>query len=237
VNELTNQWGLDLYVVEVMPAGAVPMRKQKIAVYGPAEVDHCLTTLGFDFDVLSRDQLNDGAIAAYDVFLNYDLRWGQLSADGQASFTEWLDNGGDYIGLSSRGRGAQFAIDAGIADVDYESLTSYNAIVKLDYVAGDSIAAGFRLEDYAFVYYPLWFTRLGDNIQTSAMYYDGDFLMSGFWTDWPTSGAQGRPVIVHGSNGNDAIQDFTLIGIDVTFRGHPENTFRIVGNAIYNGLD
>jgi hypothetical protein len=29
----------------------------------------------------------------------------------------------------------------------------------------------------------------------------------------------------------------TLIGIDPTFRGHPENTFRIVANAIYNGLE
>jgi hypothetical protein len=28
-----------------------------------------------------------------------------------------------------------------------------------------------------------------------------------------------------------------LIGISNTFRGHPENTFRILGNAIYTGLD
>jgi hypothetical protein len=28
-----------------------------------------------------------------------------------------------------------------------------------------------------------------------------------------------------------------LIGINNTFRGHPENTFRILGNAIYTGLD
>jgi hypothetical protein len=45
------------------------------------------------------------------------------------------------------------------------------------------------------------------------------------------------PVIGHGSNGDEGIQDFILIGIDATFRGHPENTFRIIGNAIYDGLD
>jgi len=28
-----------------------------------------------------------------------------------------------------------------------------------------------------------------------------------------------------------------LIGINNTFRGHPENTFRILANAIYTGLD
>jgi len=78
---------------------------------------------------------------------------------------------------------------------------------------------------------------LGEGVQVSAHYEDGDFLISGFWADWPTSGAKGMPVIVHGSNGDEGIQDFTLIGIDVTFRGHPENTFRIIGNAIYDGLD
>lgn len=236
-NELVNQWGLDVFAIEEIPEGAVPLQKQKIAVYGNAEVDYCLKTLGFDFDELSRNQINAGEISGYDVFLNYNLRWSELSGDGRASFTSWFAEGGDYVGLSNRGRAAQFAIDAGIADVDYESLTSYNAIVKVDYTPGDSIAAGFSQEDYAFVYYPLWFTRLGDGVQESARFDAGDFLISGFWTDWPTSGANGRPVIVHGSNGDEGIQDFTLIGIDVTFRGHPENTFRIVGNAIYNGLD
>ena len=61
-----------------------------------------------------------------------------------------------------------------------------------------------------------------------------DFLLAGFWEDWQTSGANGEPVIVHQTTGT---RDVTLIGIDATFRGHPENTFRIVGNAIYDGLE
>jgi hypothetical protein len=236
-NELANQWHLDVFSIAQIPEGAIPMRKQSIAVYGNAEVDYCLKTLGFAFDELSRNDLNAGMISGYDVFLNYGLRWSQLNGDGQASFTSWFDNGGDYVGFSYRGRPAQFAMDAGIADVDYETLTSYNAIVKIDYTPGDSIAAGFRQEDYAFVYYPVWFTNLGDSVEVSATYGAGDFLISGFWADWPSSGAAGMPAVVHGSNGDEGIQDFTLIGMDVTFRGHPENTFRIVGNAIYNGLD
>ena len=58
--------------------------------------------------------------------------------------------------------------------------------------------------------------------------------MSGFWEDWQISGANGMPVVVHDSDGQ---ADVTLIGFDNTFRGHPENTFRILGNAIYNGLE
>jgi hypothetical protein len=41
-------------------------------------------------------------------------------------------------------------------------------------------------------------------------------------------------VVVHYANGDS---DMTLIGLDVTFRGHPENTFRLLANAIYEGLD
>lgn len=60
------------------------------------------------------------------------------------------------------------------------------------------------------------------------------FLVAGFWEDWQTSGANGQPIIVHNADGDS---DVTLVGFDVDFRGHPENTFRILGNAIYNGLD
>lgn len=236
-NELSNQWGLDLYPLEAIPEGAVLMRKQKIAFYAGEEVDHCLSTLGFDFKRLSKEDINEGSISEYDVFLNYGLRWSDIGDAGRNYFTTWFTAGGDYVGLAFRGRSADFAKDAGIADLDYEILGSFNAIVKIDYTPADSVAAGLELEDFAFVYYPLWFTRLGDGIQVSARYDEGDFLVSGFWVDWATSGAQGMPVVVHGANGVDGIQDFTLIGIDATFRGHPENTFRVVGNAIYNGLE
>ena len=44
-------------------------------------------------------------------------------------------------------------------------------------------------------------------------------------------------IFVHGEKGEERVQDTVLIGIDATFHGHPENTFRIVGNAIFTGLD
>ena len=72
----------------------------------------------------------------------------------------------------------------------------------------------------------------------SASLDSGDFLVSGFWEDWQTSGANGMPIIVHSDESEgEKLQDTVLIGCDPTFRGHPENTFRIVGNAIYTGLD
>ena len=111
---------------------------------------------------------------------------------------------------------------------------SGNAIVNVKYSATDSVAGGFSDEDYAFVYTPAWFTRLGADVVSSAEFSDGDFIVSGFWPGWQVSGAAGSPVVVHGADGDS---DTTLIGLDVTFRGHPENTFRLLANAIYNGLD
>ncbi len=79
----------------------------------------------------------------------------------------------------------------------------------------------------------MWFTDYA-GLDVTAWIGDGDFLVSGFWVDWPTSGAAGMPVVVHGADGDT---DISLIGFDATFRGHPENAFRLLGNAIFSGLD
>jgi Zinc carboxypeptidase len=231
---VANFYGLDILVLEEMPEDATLMQQRRIAAYGDGGVRSCLDRLGFAYDMLSRDDLNEGMITGYDLFINHGLRWSSLSNDGRAGLAAWFDAGGDYIGLSYSGRGIQFAIDAGIADVAYEYVSG-NAIVNVDYDPADSVAAGFRENGYAFVFYPGWFSDLGDDVKISASIDPGeDFLLSGFWPEWQTSGANGQPVIVHQTTGT---QDVTLIGIDATFRGHPENTFRIVGNAIYDGLE
>ena len=164
-------------------------------------------------------------------FLNRNRSWGGLNDDGRASLTAFFAAGGDYVGL--RSTGIRMAIDAGIIDVDYDA-ESGNAIVDVAYSATDGVAGGFLDEDYAFVYTPAWFTRLGAGVVSSAEFADGDFIVSGFWPFWADSGAAGSPVVVHGSDGDS---DTALIGLDVTFRGHPENTFRLLANAIYNGLE
>jgi hypothetical protein len=234
-NELVNQYALDIFALNSIPENAVLMKKQKIAVYGDEGVLHCLETLGFDYDSVDTGDLNAGGISGYDVFLNQGLRWSSLNEEGRTSFTAWFTAGGDYVGLGDRGRAVDFVVDAGIIDVDYEYIDG-NAIVEVDYDPDDSVAAGFREDDDAFVYRSVWFSDW-NGMEVSARLDAGNFLVSGFWKDWQTSGANGEPVIVHGESGTGGIQDTVLIGIDPTFRGHPENTFRIVGNAIFTGLD
>ncbi|MDH3261591.1 MAG: M14 family zinc carboxypeptidase [Acidimicrobiia bacterium] len=230
-NELANQHALNVFAISGAPTDAVVMEKQSIAVYADEGTVHALEVLGFDYDVVGRSDVNDGVVEGYDLFLNRNRSWGGLNDDGRASLSAFFAAGGDYVGL--RSTGIEMAEDAGIIDVDFDDEDG-NAIVEVVYSVTDGVAGGFLDEDYAFVYTPAWFTRLGAGVVSSAEFSDGDFLISGFWPGWGISGAAGSPVVVHGSNGDS---DTTLIGLDVTFRGHPENTFRILGNAIYNGLD
>jgi hypothetical protein len=233
-NELANQYGLDVFALKELPGGAVPMYQQRIAVYGDEGVNHALGMLGFDYDEVGTGDLNGGALAAYDVFVNQGLRWSSLDAAGRASVLAWFAAGGNYVALPDRARAVDFAVDAGWVDVDYGYISG-NAIVKIDYDPDDSVAAGFLADGHAYVYRSVWFTDW-DGLEVSA-WVDADagsFLVSGYWEDWQTSGANGMPIVVHNGDGDS---DLTLIGIDATFRGHPEDSFRILGNAIYNGFD
>jgi hypothetical protein len=230
-NNLANQYALDVFAISGPPAGAVVMETQRIAVYADEGTRHALEVLEFDYDVVGRTDVNNGVVEDYDLFLNRNRSWGGLNDDGRASLTAFFNAGGDYVGLRSTGIG--LAIAAGIIDVDYDN-ESGNAIVDVEYSATDSVAGGFLDEDYAFVYSPAWFTRLGAGVVSSAEFIGGDFIVSGFWPFWQDSGAEGEPVVVHRADGDS---DTTLIGLDVTFRGHPENTFRLLANAIYEGLD
>jgi hypothetical protein len=230
-DQLATQYDLDVFAISGVPANAVMMKKQRIAVYADEGVNHALDVLGLDYQVVGRSDVNDGVVEDYDLFLNRNRSWGGLNDDGRASLTDFFNAGGDYVGL--RSTGIRLAVDAGFIDVDFDA-ESGNAIVNVEYSATDSVAGGYPDEDYAFVYTPAWFTRLGADVVSSVKFSTEDFIVSGFWPGWQVSGAGGFPVVVHGSKGDS---DTTLVGLDLTFRGHPENTFRLLANAIYNGLD
>ncbi|MBT8339747.1 MAG: hypothetical protein HKP58_03285 [Desulfatitalea sp.] len=234
--KLIKQYALDVFPVTKLPAKAILVTHQRIAVYGDEGVRHCLDELGFDYDEVTSDALNDGVIPGYDVFINRDLRWTSLDDNGRASFAAWFAAGGDYVGLGYRGSAIDFANDAGITDVDYGEISG-DGIVKVDYMPQYSVAAGFRAQGYAFVYRSVWFTKWPEAAKKSAYIQNGPFLVAGFWPDWQNSGADGMPVVLHTENSDSSVQDTVLIGIDPTFCGHPRNTFRIVGNAIFSGLD
>jgi hypothetical protein len=238
-NELANQYRLDVFAIDGPPEGATPLHEQRIALFdtGPG-VGYALKELGFDYDMLSYSELNSGIdLSEYDVFIDDWWWWDHLSSDGQASFLAFMAGGGDYIGIGADG--IEFAYGAGLLDFDYEIghpwyYWSHNGVLNIDYDPADPITAQYPPDSHAFIYGSVWFTRLGDGIETSASFDPGSFFVSGYWPGWDSSGAAGQPIIVHGTQDSSMV---TLMGLNPTFRAHPEHTFRVLANAIYSGLD
>jgi hypothetical protein len=224
--------GLDVYALGSVPAG-VTMTPQKIAVFADEGTRHALTQLGFEYETVGTSDVNAGAVEDYDVFVNYSRSWGGLSSAGRESLARFFAGGGDYVGLRSTGIG--LALDAGLLDAEFANGDG-NAIVQVDYTDAGA-AGGYRDDDVAFVFTPAWFTSVGTGVEVAATISSGDFLVSGYWPGWESSGAAGQPVVVSGDYGASRNGDATLIGLDATFRGHPENAFRLLGNGILEGLD
>jgi hypothetical protein len=230
--ELTGGYGLDILALEDLPPGPVAMRPQRVAVCADAATDFLLDRLGFDFESIGLDVLNRGPdLTQYDVFVNagVSLNTSGLSQRGKAALDAYA---GDYVGI--RTDGVRLAQDLELLEVGYQTGPG-NSIVRIDFEPSTPVAAGFPADGYAFVNTPLWFSGVGDGVEVAARFDPGPaFLVSGYWPGWGTSGAEGQPVVVYGADGQ---QDVTLIGLDPTFRGHPEDALRLLANAIYSGLE
>ena len=109
-----------------------------------------------------------------------------------------------------------------------------DSAIRVDYNVNDPVGSGFGAQGYGFANGTRTFSGLGADVRVARIDPDPDFLVSGYWPNWQTSGAAGKPVVIRWASGT---QDATLIGLDPIFRGHPEDSFRLVANAIYSGLD
>jgi hypothetical protein len=244
VNALSNQRGLNLYALNEIPDNAKELKSQRIAVFGENNTNLALDELGFQYDILSFDDVNGKVLSnsTYDVFIYNPAWWWiyDLTTDGIQSIVDFVANGGDYIGISDDG--CAFAADNGLIDIGYGSDGDADAILKIGYDPVGSIGAGFREDGYGYVLGAIWFTDRDpndgvndfDNVSVCASIATDDFLTAGYWPDWQGLNGTDKPTVVHRKKDG---QDITLIGLEATFRGHPKNTFRLVGNALFNGLD
>jgi hypothetical protein len=233
-DELAQRYGLEVYALRQMPGGLIQLRRPKIAVYADAGIRFFLKEFGFDYTVVTTDDLNAGILTSggFDVFINTDRTYGGLNSNGRASLATFIAGGGDYIGIGRTG--IPFATSAGLINVAYQMSTSRdNGVVQVRYNPEDAVAAQYPVDGYGFVYGPVWFTGYAEGVQVSASLAEGAFFVSGYWPAWDTGGAAGKPIIVHTSRG---AAEITLMGLHPTFRAHPEHTFRLLANAIYSGL-
>jgi hypothetical protein len=238
-NELASQYGLDLFALKGVPAGAVQLQQQKIAVYmsdfgGPG----LLRRFGFAFDVFTRNDLNDATkppLTDYDVFINSSVSMSTsgLNATGKAKLTDYFAAGKDYIGIG--GTGALLASQKALFTFTARSYPgTLDSAIRVDYDPSNPVGSGFGTEGYGFANGTRTFYNLAPEVQVVAKVHDPDFLVTGYWPNWQTSGAAGQPIVIRWESAGT--QDVTLIGLDPIFRGHPEDSFRLVANAIYSGL-
>ncbi len=239
-SELANGYGLDVFALKSMPVGLVAMHRQKVAVYADEGIRFALGQLDFDWTTVTTADLNADVLntAGYEVFVNSSRSYNGLNAAGKASVQAFIARGGDYIGIGRSGVPFAAPANANLLTFTYSSvsgsITGYNGVLKVNYDPTDLVTAQYPAASHGFVYGPVWFTSLGLGVKTSATVDSGEFFVSGFWANWKTSGAAGKPIVVHGTKGTAEI---TLMGLDPTFRAHPEHTFRLLANAIYDGLD
>ncbi len=242
-NELASQYGLDLFALQSLPAAAIQLHQQRIAVYiSDAGGSFLLRRFGFDFDVFTRNDLNDPAkppLTDYDVFINTSVHMttNGLNATGKAKLTAYFAAGKDYIGIGSTGARlvSPTSGQLGLFSFTYTNYPdSSDAVIRVDYNTGNPVGSGFGTEGYGFVNNPTTFNSSDPNTQAAATVHSPDFLVSGYWPNWQTSGAADQPIVLRWTSGT---QNVTLIGLDPIFRAHPEDSFRLVANAIYSGIE
>jgi hypothetical protein len=231
--ELVNKYKLDVFTIKELSGTVMKLANRRVAVYADEGTAHCLQELGFAFDDLTTSNLNAGMdLSQYDVLIHSNKGWfNLLNSTGKSTLTDFIEAGGDFIGAGSGGVG--FAESTGLFDITFLSAVG-NGIVQINYDRLDPAAADLGGDSYSFVYDPFWFSDLSAKFKIVAVLEDGDFFVSGYWPDWKNSNAGGTPIIVRSEENS---QDITLIGTDPTFRGHPRNDFRVIGNAIYSGLE
>jgi hypothetical protein len=231
--ELVKKYKLDVFTIQELPKTVAQLKNRRVAVYADEGTTYCLRELGFAYDELTTSNLNAGIdLSQYDVLIHSKKGWlNLLNSTGQSTLKNFIGAGGDFIGAGSGG--VTFAESTGLFEITFLSAVG-NGIVSIQYDPVDPVAAGFREDSYAFVYDPVWFSDLSARFNIVATLEDGDFFISGYWPDWKNSNAGVKPIIVRGEENS---QDITLIGSDPTFRGHPRNDFRLIGNANYSGLE
>ena len=206
-------------------------------MYGDAGDAICLDELGFEYDMVSIDDLNSGSITQYDLFINNPPWWlwdFGLNDDGRASVISYFASGGDYVGLKEDG--ILFAQSSGSVTFTHGYNWDTDAITKIAYDPMNTISSNFREAGYGYFLGAFWFENPPVGAIVSASIPVGDFMVSGTWNMDLNEGGDpaGQPVVVYVEKDD---QDITLIGIDATFRGHPKNTFRLVGNAVFSSID
>lgn len=238
------------------PADAEELSPVRVAAAVSREEAHVLGKLGFDVGTVTVGALNDGTVDLADrdvLVVSSGFSYGNLNAAARAALDQWLATGGGVVGVSTTG--AALNEGAGLLDARFErgpACATANGVVAVDHADDSPIVAGFAAEDTSFVYGPVWFTDLGDDVRVDQRFATGDVLLAGHWlgdfeqwidddTPGPNCGgaregsaqedAAGQASIISGTDESGA--RVVVFGTEPMFRDHPKKLYQQVAQALY----
>jgi len=242
LNTLAKEFHISVYCIDADPnVEYTTIKEPKVAIlydtgvsagtYG--ETRFVLNSLEFKFDTIDAAEIKAGHLVEYDVVYvpdgSYKTIWTKLGTKGQEKLMEFIEGGGNYIGVGRGGAAlvneAQFI--GASANVIYSRVGGYiNGICSVQY-APDLITSGYPQNSYAFVWYPVLFS-VGKGVNVIANLAEENMFMAGFWPGWEK--AQGKAIVVQGQCGEGNV---ILYGTQPLFRAHTELTYRLVANSLY----
>jgi hypothetical protein len=232
-----------LRALDAAPAGAVALRRPKVALLGDTGSDDGAGDLsagwarwllddryGLDATAISSTDVATGALNGYAALVVPDgtTSSAQLSVEALARLQAWVRGGGTLIGW--RGRGLAIAQAAGVTAVASVARPSGFAIpgaeLRIVLDTGDPVAAGEQGQGFAF--------NTGDPILRAdgahvvAAYPAGaSFFVSGYTTG--SSALRGTPAATDEPSGAGRV---VLFAFDPAFRGYVEGGERLLANAL-----
>ncbi len=211
----------------------------EIAAAATPEELWALEEMGFSVTEVNPAILNDEFdwSAVDSLYVSSGLSWGSLDGDARADLTAYLSRGGGLVGRGGQGAALNDAADL----LELDAVTGRgdaNGVVVVVNSADSPIAGGAT--PHTFVYSPMWFTDLGEEVTVEQRYAAQAPLVSGHWRP-ETAGAGGRDdaageaVVVSGLSESGAA--VVLFGSEPLFRAHPKGQYSLVAKALIWSAD
>ena len=242
VYKMAKEFHLTLYRVGNVKVGMRLLREPKVALVLDSGIDRTsygaanfvLKNLGFNVNTINYAAIKQGAIQNYDIVIVPDgtntTIARRLGSEGLQKLIEFVKAGGTYLGYGEGGGSIENITR--LINVKAFFSGSYggynNGVVRIKYAQNNPITAYYPSNGYGFVFFPVWF-EAGNGAEILATYAEKDLLVAGWWPYYDVTAA-GQPAIVKGTFGKGNV---ILVGIEPTFRAHPEATFRLVANSIF----
>jgi len=213
------------------------LRSSGVSSYAYNEMVFVLRDFGFEFDLVDKEQVEEGLLADYDVLYVPDGTasriWSRLGTEAQEKLMEFIEEGGRYIGVGAGGAAllnyAEFLDATAVyTSVPWPPGGRPNGVARMNYDPLDPVTAYYPEDGCAFVYYPVRFTDLGPGVKVAASLASEDMLLAGYWPY--SEDAEGDPIIIHGAYEDGEV---ILIGTTCTRRAHLQTMYRLLTNSIY----